>query len=306
MSKRGSSVALIGFAAGISPVAPSLAQCEAHWTAYSGPQLDQLVRCLTVWDPDGPGPAQPVVVAGGNFRYAGATFLNFVGMWDGEAWRPMGPGVGGTVMCAATFDPDGAGPSPPMPVIGGSILNRLAIYTGSDWQAIGGGLSGSTAESLIVQGGDLIVGGVFYHAGGIPALPIPALHIARWDGAAWNPYTNELFWFSSFDLLNGSLYAGGGFQTRVGVTRWDGAAWNPVGTNYPEVDVYALGAYRGQLIAGGDFTNDCCANPPAPGERIALYDGAAWLPLGAGMNGPVNALCVWSPNGPGTSPDLLI
>jgi hypothetical protein len=44
----------------------------------------------------------------------------------------------------------------------------------------------------------------------------------------------------------------------------------------------------GDLVAGGRFT----AAGPVSASRIARWDGAAWSPLGAGVNGSVNALAV--------------
>lgn len=48
----------------LAPTAPG--QC-AQWAAGEGlPGVDGLVQTLTLWDPDGGGPAQPVVVLGGS------------------------------------------------------------------------------------------------------------------------------------------------------------------------------------------------------------------------------------------------
>jgi len=60
-------------------------QCTPQWSAYSGPQLDNGVYCVTTWDSDGFGPAPQVVVAGGNFEFAGSVPLRFVGQYDGSA-----------------------------------------------------------------------------------------------------------------------------------------------------------------------------------------------------------------------------
>jgi hypothetical protein len=109
--------------------------------------------------------------------------------------------------------------------------------------------------------------------------------------------------------LGGTLYAGGHFQVTetlyTGVLRWDGAAWNTVGPNYPQDDVYAFAMYHGELIAAGLFSN-CCGGPTEPAWYIARFDGTSWQPLGLGMTGPVRALCVFDPDGPGPLPEVLI
>lgn len=46
--------------------------------------------------------------------------------------------------------------------------------------------------------------------------------------------------------------------------------------------VAALGTFRGDLVAGGEFSE--------PASHIALWTGAGWMPLGAGFNGGVDAL----------------
>lgn len=64
----------------------------------------------------------------------------------------------------------------------------------------------------------------------------------------------------------------------MNVTAWDGAAWQKLGTGFngavDDVDVY-----KGDLIAGGEFTSAGATNA----SRIARWDGVAWHALGAGI-----------------------
>jgi hypothetical protein len=296
----------------------AVGQCVPQWGAYSGPALSNNVWCVTSWDPDGPGPALPVLVAGGNFEFVGSTPLRLVGFWNGHSWNEMGGGVSGTVESVAVFDPDGPGPLLAEPVIGGDFtvsgstnLNRIAFFRNGEWNPLGLGVGSSLIESvhsLLQFGPELIVGGVFYSAGGAPALGI-----ARWDGAGWHQFPDERAAGPlTFAVIDGQLYAGGRFQVpgaplaRVGILRWAPPNWVDVGPNPPQDDVYAIALYQGQLYAGGYFTNACCSNPPAPGEFIARFDGNSWQPVGSGMNGTVRALQVFDPDGPGPMPELLI
>jgi WD40 repeat protein len=92
---------------------------------------------------------------------------------------------------------------------------------------------------------------------------------------------------------DGSLYAGGYFSSAGGIAaariaRWDAttASWHPLGDGIGggEFDgwVYALAiGADGSLYAGGQF--DMAGGLSA--NHIARWDGVAWHPLGAGVDG---------------------
>jgi hypothetical protein len=44
-------------------------------------------------------------------------------IWNGQTWEVMGVGTDGTVLAAASFQPDAAGAGPPQVYLGGSFLN---------------------------------------------------------------------------------------------------------------------------------------------------------------------------------------
>ena len=161
--------------AGVTGVAVSaMGQCTPSWSGYAGPMLDNGVYAVTSWDPDGPGPALPVVVAGGNFEHIGASPLSFVGRWDGGAWLPMGPGVSGTVLCATVWDPDGFGPDPARPFIGGffsqsagTTLNCIGWFDGAGWQPLGSGFGGVPVNAVTLIIRQDVKGGVRRQASGV-------------------------------------------------------------------------------------------------------------------------------------------
>src|SRR5262245_23594298 len=83
------------------------------------------------------------------------------------------PGLNGPVYASTTWDPDGPGPLPPLLIVGGAFsaagpmpVHNLAAWDGSTWHDVGGGTD-NTVRSLATFGGDLIVGGQFYAAGGV-------------------------------------------------------------------------------------------------------------------------------------------
>lgn len=57
----------------------------------------------------------------------------------------------------------------------------------------------------------------------------------------------------------------------------------------PDRAVFAAIEYDGGLVVGGDFR--CMGDLPA--EHAALWNGSSWSALGAGVEGPVNAMCIY-------------
>lgn len=162
----------------------------------------------------------------------------------------------------------------------------LTRWNGVEWRRIGGGLTnGVTSAGAPIPGWgralavfddgrgggpQLYVGGRFAEADGVPAL-----NIARWDGAAWSPVGAGLHG-RVHDLLvhdDGSgpkLYAA--FETwlqQPPVVRWNGEAWEPLPrvTTSGGTAAHALAEQikdgRRLLVASGGFGQ-------------ARWDGVAW------------------------------
>jgi hypothetical protein len=125
--------------------------------------------------------------------------------------------------------------------------------------------------------------------------------VARWDGAAWHALgggmNGTVYALAEYD---GQIVAGGAFTSADGapaasIARWDGTGWRALGSGLAGsltcpgcTFVYALAAYGGDLIAAGNFTS--AGGVPANG--LARWDGAAWSPLGDGVNNEARALAV--------------
>src|SRR5690606_31195976 len=99
-------------------------------------------------------------------------------------WLPSDgvPGVDGDVHAIVNWDPDGAGPRPPLMVVGGAFTaadnlpaNGIAAWDGSGWTTFGAGLNGTVHSLAALPDGDLVAGGFFTSAG-----DGPASMIARW------------------------------------------------------------------------------------------------------------------------------
>jgi hypothetical protein len=215
-----------------------------------------------------------------------------------DGWVP-GDGVPGTdwiVYDTTMWDPDGPGPLPARLVVGGwfsiggnTLASRIAAYDPStgQWSALGSGSWDGWVDTLaVLPGGDLVAGGRFTTAGGVPAS-----NIARWNGSAWSALGSGV----DSDVLalavlpGGDLVAGGYFTTAGGaaanhIARWDGSTWSALGfgMNYEVLALTVLPG--GDLAAGGHFTNE--------GNRIARWNGSVWSALGSGMDNEVLALAV--------------
>jgi trimeric autotransporter adhesin len=282
------------------------AQCAPQWTNYSGPPLDGSINGIVAWDPDGPGPALSVLVAGGNFVHVGSTLMPLVGAYDGVGWHSLASGVNGTVECVALYAPPGSGVS--QPVIGGvfnhdwlftTVLNGIARFDGAQWQPFGNGVGGTgnaTVYCAASYAGGLAIGGNFPTAG-----TASVLGLARWDGANWSAFADQHAGGpNTLAGLNGILYAGSWWsQYQTAVYRWDDPTWTALGpSTTPTYEVHALAVYQGQLYAGGLFNS--------PQSHIARFDGTNWQSVGGGTDGTVAALCVFDPDGPGPLPEVLI
>ena len=213
------------------------------------------------------------------------------------------PGASNIVRCLATWDRDGAGPLPPVLVIGGVLevagplrVGHLATYdpANGQWSALGGGVStqflGTTQVNAIapLANGDLAVAGTFMTAGNVAATCI-----ARWDGSNWHPYGNGIGGaVNALAVLpNGDLVAGGNFFLADGnvvgnVARWNGTTWVSLGLGLDGVVFSLLALPSGELLAGGAFTT--AGGAPVP--HLARWDGSAWSPFAGGVTGNVYAL----------------
>ncbi|MCB9878616.1 MAG: hypothetical protein H6835_13545 [Planctomycetes bacterium] len=215
------------------------------------------------------------------------------------------PGIDGTVLCAVDWDPDGAGPLPARQVFGGSfttagdeLCDNLVAFDPSTatFADVGGGVHVPWSNALAVRAmavlpnGDLVVGGNFMDAGGLPVG-----NIARFDGVQWHELGNGLggACHALAVLPGGDLIAGGTFLIADGVSaahiaRWDGSAWHALGGG-TDFHVYALASMgNGGVAVGGGFSQ-------AGGQTawgVALWHPVSgWQAIGD-IDGGVLGLCV--------------
>lgn len=212
-------------------------------------------------------------------------------------WRPgeVVPGTDRDVLAAVAWDPDGAGPAGEQVVFGGAfqwvgaVAARRVVLCDPATNVctpLGTGFDDGIVQALFVlPSGELIAGGSFTAAGGVPVAGV-----ARWNGTAWAPIGAGVgAAVTDFVLLpNGDLVA----STTQGVRRWSGGVWTAIGPAwFPGVATLAT-LPNGDLIAGGYFDDIGGVFY----ENLARWTGTAWVPFAGGAESTVDELLVL-PNG---------
>ena len=179
---------------------------------------------------------------------------------------------------------------------GEMIVNNIAQWdtTGLTWSAADGGGYGLNVEanSLAVDGSDLIAGGRFTQAG-----RTYANGVARFNGAGWAKFASGVDYVHALAPVGGGhVYVGGTFTKPIYaqdcIAEWNGIGWAEVGggisgTN-PAVTALAWDAAAGRLYAAGKFT---LAGGTSV-SNIAMWDGVQWNDLDGGVDGDVYTLAL--------------
>lgn len=271
--------------AGGSPAANLAKWNGTSWSAVGG-GVNGVVRALAVHN--------GALAVGGQFSMAGMVQANNVALWNGVAFSALGTGTSAMVRALASFG-GALVAGGEFASAGGVTVNYVARWNGAAWSDMAGGMSamgvGATpiVRALAAFSGELIAGGGFTIAGGVPVN-----YIARWNGTSWLPLGSGMDQaVHALGLLGADLVAGGAFNFSSGVftshvARWNGSFWSAFGLGRP-AEVSALSVFNGALIAGGGFTG----LGPNGADSLARWNGATWDPLGAGVDDRVDALAAF-------------
>lgn len=205
----------------------------SSWTALGGglgnpPYHTHRVHDLLVVDES--------LYAAGRFDSTGSTRLNNVGRWTGDAWVPLGDGLGVTgytIVYALASTPDGLIYAAGQFTDSTGTALGLAAWDGNAWNPVGefrGGVHSMVVDSV----GRLFIGGHFDSIG-----PTSVNGIAMWDGTSWH-------------ALDG------------GVTVATGT-----GTEIQDQSETELAIYPNPFVA--DFTVEL-PSPAFTGEDLVLFD----------------------------------
>ena len=275
-------------------VAPAaIAQCTYSWPAAAfGSGADEAVLAATTLQ-------NGDLLLGGRFLTVQGTAATRVARWNGTTWQPLGSGANLDVTALLQLANGDIVAGGAFTSIGGVGTNCIARWNGAAWQALGGGIDavapfGTSVQAIVaLPNGDLIVGGTFSAASGVPVA-----NIARWNGTAWsalgtgcNGAVRGLAVTGSGDVVAAGSFTQAGGVVVNGVARWNGTTWNAFGVG-ASAGVGTFGAAtvavqaNGDIVVGGVFVTA----GGAAANRIARWNGAAWSALGTGCNGPVAAL----------------
>ncbi len=241
----------------------------------------------------------PIVATGGNNNSRVRAARGIASGWE-DLGSPEGQLAPWSDAYAVTEMGDGS------IVIGGIFLNELGgsgiarRTPGGSWSTMGSGMNGAVYALARLANGDIVAGGNFTSAGGVPAN-----RVARWDGTTWHPMGSGMntdvyaltFVPNDENPFGGVLYAGGLFTMADGnpathVAAWYGTSWLGISGGMNDSVNALCHTPNGDLIAGGSFTTAS----GAPAARVAKWNGGAWQACGSGTSGPVFAVTAL-PNG---------
>ncbi|MFH1219416.1 MAG: hypothetical protein V1694_03075 [Candidatus Eisenbacteria bacterium] len=200
---------------------------ENWWDGFAHQGINGNVHALAVYNGE--------LIAAGAFTRAGETAARNIARWDGSRWHALGAGLDFQVEDLAVYQGE--------LVAGGywpySVDSKIARWDGVSWKPLGSGLrcdstycSDVEVRAMAVFNGELIVGGMFSEAGGVP---VPG-SIARWDGVSWMPLSADPpgYWVDALGVYDSTLVAGyccvcDVYHCHTLVSLWDGQSWRNIG-----------------------------------------------------------------------------
>lgn len=277
-------------------------------------QFTPQVNALHVWDLDGSGPIEPVLVIGGAFITAGGSNMieghgvyNIV-LWDGLRFRGL-PGLNGQVLSLEVDNTNilyAGGHFTSTPTGPANSLPRIARFDANMniWRPLAANGFDAQVNALQIEpSGSIMVGGLFanFAAGG------PATRLARWNGVAWSNVTWEYHGSEGAPAPVWSIfdYPDSQFRIHVGMDVPSLASCvrppSEPATEPPSLQTGPYGgrahaglqAQNGRRWAGGTFTQVLDASGfTSWAERIAYCEpgSSTWVQAGAGLNDTVYAL----------------
>lgn len=219
--------------------------------------------------------------------------------WTGAAYASLITGLNGIVVCMAEA-PDGkiyAGGA--FTDAGGDAdADRLARWNpvSESWEKVVAGIGTEVTCMAFDANGDLYIGGGFVNLGSANGD-----YIVKITDLNGTPTVNALgtgmngYVYSLAVAPDGSVYAGGGFDSAGGVAntakvaKWNGTTWVALATglnNPVRVLVFAPNEY---LYIGGDFTNA----GGIYGDYLCFWNGSAFVRVGTiELSSTVRALAI--------------
>lgn len=249
------------------------------------------------------GPGGEVVVAGWFTEAGGAPALG-VAAWDGTTWSAWGDGLEREGLAgpmpgqglALGRDEEGWWVAGQFVRAGGVTVNHVARWDGHAWSALGDGLLGppgspnTQVPALVRTREGWVAAGEFARSG-----DRPVVGLARWDGAAWQPWADGGEPQGGVSRLattsDGALYLGGRFTrlgaavTGLGIARFREGRFEALGDGVVGRVLTLVPDGDEAVLAGGQFAH-------GGGQilgGVGRWTGHHWEALGEGVEGVVHA-----------------
>jgi hypothetical protein len=263
--------------------ATTIAQCAPQW--LPGEPIGSLsgnISTSAVWDPDGSGPAGPLLVVAGTGITGGEVGGSGVAAWNGTQWLRLGTPPSGDGQSIAIWNGN--------LVVAFSTASTasaaVARFDGTNWQVLGTCDSPGISPILnvAVHQGDLYAGGSFQQMQGVAAN-----YVARYDGSSWSALgAGAPHPVAHLESFQGLLYAAANrFSSPIQgqLLTWNGSAWNLLATANSYIRKLAfragLSITNTYIYAGGLFTQWTGVNGTVAGPLVRFSPATnAWTGLG--------------------------
>lgn len=236
------------------------------------------------------------------------TTVNNVAAWSTtqHTWSALGAGLSGVdVFTGATslaLGPNGVYVTGHFTQAGSTPVHNIARWTGSQWLALQNPIESfdgldNDGEALLINGGDVYVGGIFNNAG-----IRSALSLARWNITEQNWYAlgnGVNSYLTALAVSGDDVYLGGDFTSAGGLTAGHIAHWNRRtqtwsnldggvsgcrktggACDFPSVDAIIISGT--DVYVGGNFSSA----GGVPANSLARWDTTTnqWFDVGNGVN----------------------
>jgi hypothetical protein len=226
------------------------------------------------------------LVVTGEFGTAGGSPAANIARWDGAAWHALGAGLAGRGHALAVLPNGDLVVGGSFPSAGGVAVNNIARWDGAAWHPLGAGLQQPIGTTLAVHAlaalpdGDVVAGGHFALAGGVPARCI-----ARWNGSSWSPLAAAIGAPVPHESKVHALsWTGDGLIAGGYLTSLDGVA-------SPYVATLATPCAASTVLAGAGCAGS--AGPNALAATALPWTGGTFAALGTGMPATSVAVAVY-------------